>query len=297
MSKSIHEFVSINEGRIEILEGMMKDLLQNSPQDMSTKNSEYYSGEYKVKLQELNKTSIAWGFISEGKTKQAYNNLINGGLLSEEMPLLKLTAYYATLFEVTKFGNCAGRSSYSAFKFYEIFPKDSGISIEVNKMKNYDHFVVCLKCKDSLYIYDPLTNPSLIFDIVKYHDEIYEKYLTKTTKFNMPEFKLSINEQNYIAYNDVKNIIKGDFLNVLSSEDLLNLLDFNGNQGNLRWYLDRKLLIHNAFNKILNKIGEEPFSREDDTYNFLMESNISLANRFKIYGEENSYIKNQVNNT
>jgi hypothetical protein len=78
----------------------------------------------------------------------------------------------AAVFSYTDIGNCANRASYAGIELFEIF-KNTNVQIQVVSYSEIDHFVLKIgNASDGWKIYDPLTNPQLLFEEDEYNREI-----------------------------------------------------------------------------------------------------------------------------
>jgi hypothetical protein len=75
-------------------------------------------------------------------------------------------------FNLLGLGNCAPRATYAAMQLHPLL-KDTGIQIKLVSLTSVDQFIVYLKTPDKLwYVYDPLTNPELLFTPDEYKSAI-----------------------------------------------------------------------------------------------------------------------------
>ncbi len=113
-------------------------------------------------------------------------------------------------------GNCANRACYAAIKLFDLFKQTTWkISLVSNSKK--DHFVLYLHDSSKqgkerkYYVYDPLTNPKVLFEFEDYIKLILplfkEKRSNSTTK--MPEFKFLVSNKTRVFFeNNYNDIIK-----------------------------------------------------------------------------------------
>ncbi len=88
----------------------------------------------------------------------------------------------AFIFDISDVGNCANRACYAALQLQQIL-QGTPIKIIVKSAEKVDHYVVYLGNKETgWFVYDPLTNPELVFP--------HEEY-TKTILRMFPEAKSS----------------------------------------------------------------------------------------------------------
>jgi hypothetical protein len=93
-------------------------------------------------------------------------------------------------FKFFAYGNCAERSSYAAVKIYDVLsqaPTDIKIFFKsYTEQFLVDHFVLRIGNEDKgWFIYDPLTNPEIIFEESEYHRDIiplFKKHDSLTTR-------------------------------------------------------------------------------------------------------------------
>jgi hypothetical protein len=105
---------------------------------------------------------------------------------------------HSILFSVTKIGNCADRAAYAALVLFKAL-EDTTIKIALQSLKTKDHFYVCLgNAEKGWKIYDPLTNPTLLFDIEEYQKDV----LIYIPQYLHPkkDFKRVINSHVYNQY-------------------------------------------------------------------------------------------------
>lgn len=99
----------------------------------------------------------------------------------------------ALLFAATAIGNCADRAAYAALQFFKLF-NDTPIQVAVQSSPEYDQFVVYLGNRDmGWHIYDPLTNPSVLFAFKEYTTDVLPLFPKVTHP--KQKFSLLINRQ------------------------------------------------------------------------------------------------------
>jgi hypothetical protein len=89
-------------------------------------------------------------------------------------------------FDFSNMGNCAHRSSYAALKFCEFF-KDAEVKVFIRNEKSRDQYFVVFENKEKeIFVYDPLTNPELVFTEAEYRKKILPLFpLTTNCKVEM----------------------------------------------------------------------------------------------------------------
>ena len=104
----------------------------------------------------------------------------------------------AMIFKHTHHGNCAHRSCFSAIELEKIL-RGSAITVTVKSDHTRDHFFIELSLPDSTtLIYDPLTNPELLFDAETHQEKILPLF-KPVTRTALP-FELTINERHIRQY-------------------------------------------------------------------------------------------------
>ena len=101
-------------------------------------------------------------------------------------------------FYLTGCGNCSGRATDAAMKLYHVL-KDTEVKVILYSAPSIDQFIVYLKTPDKRWhVYDPLTNPELLFSVAEYKEEIIPLF----TKVPHParEIKLTIDRDLYDSY-------------------------------------------------------------------------------------------------
>lgn len=102
---------------------------------------------------------------------------------------------HALLFSITKIGNCADRGAYAALFLFDLL-KGSDIKVGLQSLKTKDHFVVCLgNAERGWMVYDPFTNPHIIFDFSYYRAEMTQYF--NTHPYPKMPFKMTITQGNY----------------------------------------------------------------------------------------------------
>lgn len=121
---------------------------------------------------------------------------------------------HALLFSVTKIGNCSDRAAYASLILFNLL-KDTGIKIALQSLKARDQFYVCLgSVAKGWYIYDPLTNPTLLFSVEEYQQTMLQ-YLPLYTAKKCP-YKLILDQAVYNQFVNQLNGVAGRVHHVLS---------------------------------------------------------------------------------
>jgi hypothetical protein len=95
-------------------------------------------------------------------------------------------------------GNCSFRASYAAIELAKIFFGMSvGIEVKVRSYPEIDQFIVRIGSDEQGWkIYDPLTNPELIFDIEEYDRDIIPLFKSLNTPKRPYEFTITRSQIN-----------------------------------------------------------------------------------------------------
>jgi len=169
----LSDFIETPQGKAGCVE-LIKKMHYFKPVAQDTVESEYYSKKYpdldERGLQLLtHKQFILEFFLDKNIGRWAINR--KNLFLSPQLAAQIAIPLKAALFDITNIGNCGGRASYAAFKLHEIL-EGSGLKVTVKSAKFADHVVVYIGKLPDLRVYDPLTNPELIFGFEEYQKKI-----------------------------------------------------------------------------------------------------------------------------
>ena len=104
----------------------------------------------------------------------------------------------AILFSITEIGNCSDRAAYASLILFNAL-KETGIKVALQSLETKDQFYVCLGSKETGWkIYDPLTNPSIVFDVAEYQEKMLGYFPLYAAKKS--PYKLVINQKVYGQY-------------------------------------------------------------------------------------------------
>ena len=118
---------------------------------------------------------------------------------SEKKQAINYAISHASQFAYTKTGNCSSRSAFAAMHLYHAIGKQAGISVCLISSATHDQFTVMIGTADKQwFVYDPLTNPELLFEHAEYTSEIL-KYFSPVQTPKHP-LKLKITPATYSAY-------------------------------------------------------------------------------------------------
>ena len=174
----LRDFINTHQGKNGV-DSLIEKMRQQPPLAEDTQASKYYYDKYK-------ELAAAPSF---DRTHQVTMKLLLEYLLYSVAPIFKLgqtSSFFqqnllleqvtvflqAFLFDLTSMGNCANRSTYAAFKLHDLF-ENTDLKIIIKSAKDKDQYVVYLGNKSmGWFIYDPLTNPELVFTFKEYIDDI-----------------------------------------------------------------------------------------------------------------------------
>jgi len=108
-------------------------------------------------------------------------------------------AVKAAIFELAHIGNCGSRVAYSAFQLFELL-KSANIEIEFYFFEKRNQTILYLKDKASgeRVVYDPLTNPNLIFTESEYQNIL--EYFPEKDEVHLGDAHLVVTKANYDAF-------------------------------------------------------------------------------------------------
>lgn len=178
----LREFIQQKTGQTQlpILDTLLEDMKLHAPGVLDTQSSKYFYSHYKGQIANNRQPiSFAMGMIAEKallniNLRQPSSGLFWDGYPTEKKDAITIHAIFqAAIFEVSYgTGNCSMRSAYAAIKLFPIF-KDSAISLAWKSCAQRNHVVLYIGNKDMGWmIYDPLTNPELIFRFEEYQQEV-----------------------------------------------------------------------------------------------------------------------------
>lgn len=245
MPVSIYEYVenhfpsvwsaSTLNAKRESLRAMMVKMRSYPPTLLDTRASEYFSDIYSQKLAEgEDKTHLMhWMIekifypISLTSTDTKARIAFWGDLPTiEEQAKRLFLVHNALSFSLTGLGNCATRSSYAAIQLFNIF-ENSGLQIEFLSFVEIDQFVLRIKNNKNEYkIYDPLTNPELIFNEDEYNQKI--RPLFNPVPIKKRPFDLVVDEKSIRQYAFKNNTIS-QFLEKERAHTTVDLLKADPN--------------------------------------------------------------------
>ncbi|MCH9757248.1 MAG: hypothetical protein K0U37_08680 [Gammaproteobacteria bacterium] len=102
---------------------------------------------------------------------------------------------HALLFSITKIGNCSERGAYAALSLFNLL-KESGIKVGLQSLKTKDQFVVCLGNDERGWmVYDPFTNPHIVFEFSYYGAEMTPYF--ETHSHSKQPFKMMVTQGVY----------------------------------------------------------------------------------------------------
>jgi len=199
------DFVEQYNGDQPITQQMLTKLLKMPPPKSKLPESEYVSTAYNDRVNDEKMAEFAHNIVQKSTIK-----LNQGSQIQEPEQIAAIFGCYptditiamkqfmfkhATLFDITQVGACTERASYAALSLAEAF-KTQAINVAYTSNIKKNQFAVILGNKEiGFYVYDPLTNPELIFS---------HAYYTKNVLSQFPD--------NHITSNQVKVKITSDIL-------------------------------------------------------------------------------------
>ncbi len=202
--------------RQTLVNNLINTLHASHPSHLETRKSNFFSEAYESLIKDpdelsINRMTIA---ISEQLFNAIYPSAFNSeGMLfwpkfstdfwqsSHNMKEKSMELYLfhrAMIFKHIHHGNCAHRSCFSAIELQKIL-LGSAISVTVKSDCTRDHFYIVLSLPGSTtLIYDPLTNPELLFDENTHQENILSLFKAVTNP--APPFSLTITERHLRQY-------------------------------------------------------------------------------------------------
>lgn len=140
------------------------------------------------------------------------------------LPAELMVFLQAFIFEISDIGNCAHRSAYAALELHKIF-QETPINVIVKSAEHVDQQVVYLGNKEiGYFVYDPLTNPEILFTLEEYSKTILTMFCVHQ-RFKLP-IKVTITEKLCEQYQHIAI----NFREMLSSDlDKFKVTEFLNN--------------------------------------------------------------------
>ncbi len=179
-----------------VIDSLMAKMYQTPPNVHDTATSEHYSPKYKeliahpeYNLRHNNAMQGQLEYILFNKPPRFSSHTQKISFCKQNLLPAELKVFMqAFIFEISDLGNCSHRSAYAALKLHEIF-QDTPIEVFVKSAEHIDQHVVCLGNKTMGYlVYDPLTNPELLFA----HEEYSKTILTMFSVHQRPKLPTQV---------------------------------------------------------------------------------------------------------
>ncbi len=200
--------------RRSVLEDLLSKLFTTAPSHQQTAISEHYSLQYKAliaqsdPLQSRLETALCekiFDPLSPTSTSQERvsfwpNNRHQfwGHTNAGNQGKCHFLMHRAMTFQHSLRGNCAHRTCFSAINLFSIL-QGSGFTITVKSYTDIDQFIIKLsRPKTNTLIYDPLTNPEILFN-EDYYNSTMKPLFQKAHRNALP-FKLTITERHLAQY-------------------------------------------------------------------------------------------------
>ncbi len=169
--------------RIHLLNQMRHNMFRYAPTCLDTQKSKYYSEQYRQNHEQQHETTQIMNWLVEKMTYPISQMSldVSTGLsfwgwtphnVSEAKTIYLLR--HALHFKTLGLGNCAYRAAYAAIELAKVFfSTHAGIEVRLRSYPEIDQFVVIVGNTSSGWtVYDPLTNPDLVFDLAEYDERI-----------------------------------------------------------------------------------------------------------------------------
>ncbi len=205
----LSQFVAKSQGDVAKAEALTNTFLDAMPpEEHYFPKSTYVANEYKEKQQRGD--ARAAGAISTFFQRATQRAFALGrdfallkqlyGILPEDMDTnMQIFLYsHAAEYHFSKIGNCSVRASYAAIMLHQLF-KGAKIVVELQSVPSRDHFVVMLGNKAiGYYVYDPLTNPHVVFDTKFYQANVLNTF--RKPPYTAQAMKLRITDELVATY-------------------------------------------------------------------------------------------------
>lgn len=122
---------------------------------------------------------------------------------------------HASMYKITSAGSCSYRASYAALCLYEIFANTPIKVVLHSYLPTRDQFVVMLGNKEmGWFVYDPLTNPELVFDSEQYKKSVLTTF--RRPKTSAKPFQLTITKELSANFNARWPLIEVELIKMLT---------------------------------------------------------------------------------
>lgn len=177
------EFGAEKKGEVDFL---LDKMYQNSPEVTQTSELKSYSAKYKElpkRSQQQKALDAIWDHLINTQPAWLDPKKLTKFLEESITPQQNVLILKAFKFESSNVGNCSHRACYAAIRLHEMF-RATSIEVMVKSSKEIDHFVVYLKNKveKTWFVYDPLTNPEVVFAFDEYQKEIIPAFKPASTQ-------------------------------------------------------------------------------------------------------------------
>ena len=163
------------------LAGFLNKMLSFAPSCLATQSSEYYSNVYRQQIDKKEKITIMTCIVEKifhpiSLTQETIRSCCSFWNIRTQPTVLEQQRLFlvqnAAVFAHTNLGNCAKRASYAAIELFEIL-MGTGSELQLTSYPEIDHFVLRIgNAAEGWNIYDPLTNPELLFNEDEFTIEI-----------------------------------------------------------------------------------------------------------------------------
>lgn len=197
--------------------GAMPPSLSNFP------NNNYVSDKYKEKSTLAPLTTVFAALIQKtlqpihlASTNYNYLARIFGYFPDSKDNAMKCHLFScAATYKFAFVGDCSFRASYAALNLAKVF-SNCDITVALLSEKSKDQYVVMLgNNKKGWFVYDPLTNPELVFELNFYKKEILPTF-RQPEKVAMQQFKLVVTKEIAENFNNSWQVIKTELINLLN---------------------------------------------------------------------------------
>jgi hypothetical protein len=142
-----------------------------------------------------------------------YGNIPTDKASNMQILLFSRAAFY----QFSHMGSCSYRSSYAALQLFKIL-QGTSLNVALQSAPSVDQFTVLLgNKKEGYYVYDPLTNPLMVFD-----REFYIKNILSTfpkAAYTATAMNLTITKELSETYDSHFSVIKDEFEKLLISTE------------------------------------------------------------------------------
>jgi|GEM_PF-4935705 len=197
MLQSLQEYISSKGGNGEVVAELIRTFENNLPPPESFfPDNKHVADCYKEKRSQSKLVSVMSYLIEEALS--THRNEIFGTTTKTKQEAMKIFLYArATHFRTFNVGACSHRASFAALYLAKALKDNENLGVHLVSDPTRDQFVVMFseKIGSRYFIYDPFSNPQMVFKLDYYRKNILEKIPIKPV--TKDRYKLKVTFEMY----------------------------------------------------------------------------------------------------